>query len=148
MARICPDQLSNLNARLGGWRPRRNLNPCYRRERTTTIRKYNDLQEAGGHLSPCQSVEANTLTYRNPYREKKPRCCTQSQKFLNTVVGEVQPISPVGVTPGQTSDPFRGNLNMINERRFVPVQPASASHRFKEVCDFLACVFGIVNSDF
>src|ERR1039457_4579841 len=26
---------------------------CYRRERTTTIRKYNDLQEAGGHLSPC-----------------------------------------------------------------------------------------------
>jgi hypothetical protein len=29
------------------------FNPCYRRERTTTIRKYNDLQEAGGHLSPC-----------------------------------------------------------------------------------------------
>jgi hypothetical protein len=26
---------------------------CYRRERTTTLRKYNDLQEAGGHLSPC-----------------------------------------------------------------------------------------------
>jgi hypothetical protein len=25
----------------------------HRRERTTTIRKYNDLQEAGGHLSPC-----------------------------------------------------------------------------------------------
>jgi hypothetical protein len=35
------------------WRPRRNLNPCYRRERTTTIRKYNDLQEAGRHLGPC-----------------------------------------------------------------------------------------------
>jgi hypothetical protein len=35
------------------WRPRCDLNPCYRRERTTTIRKYNDLQEAGGHLSPC-----------------------------------------------------------------------------------------------
>ena len=27
--------------------------PSFRRERTTTIRKYNDLQEAGGHLSPC-----------------------------------------------------------------------------------------------
>jgi hypothetical protein len=36
-----------------GWRLRRDLNPCYRRERTTTLRKYNDLQEAGGHLSPC-----------------------------------------------------------------------------------------------
>jgi hypothetical protein len=35
------------------WRPRRDLNPCYRRERTTTISKSNDLQEAGGHLSPC-----------------------------------------------------------------------------------------------
>ena len=35
------------------WRPRRDLNPRYRRERTTTIRKYNDLQEAGGTLSPC-----------------------------------------------------------------------------------------------
>ncbi len=35
------------------WRPRRDLNPCYRRERTTSISKSNDLQEAGGHLSPC-----------------------------------------------------------------------------------------------
>jgi hypothetical protein len=35
------------------WRPRRDLNPCLRRERTTTTRKYNDLQEAGSHLSPC-----------------------------------------------------------------------------------------------
>jgi hypothetical protein len=26
------------------------LNPRRRRERTTTIRKYNDLQDAGGHL--------------------------------------------------------------------------------------------------
>ena len=34
-------------------RPRGDLNLCYGCERTTTIRKYNDLQEAGGHLSPC-----------------------------------------------------------------------------------------------
>ena len=59
------------------WRPRRDLNPCYRRERTTTIRKYNDLQEAGGHLSPCESVQANTFTYRNPYRENKPQSSQQ-----------------------------------------------------------------------
>jgi hypothetical protein len=47
--RNCPDAVKSLIL----WRPRRDLNPCYRRERTTTIRKYNDLQEAGGHLSPC-----------------------------------------------------------------------------------------------
>jgi hypothetical protein len=51
-----------------GPRPRRDLNPCYRRERTTTISKSNDLQEAGGHLSPCKSVHAERSTYRNPYR--------------------------------------------------------------------------------
>jgi hypothetical protein len=54
------------------------LKPRRRRERTTTIRKYNDLQEAGGHLSPCESVQANTFTYRNPYRENKPQ---SSQQF-------------------------------------------------------------------
>ncbi len=63
------------------WRPRRDLNPCYRRERTTTIRKYNDLQEAAGDLSPCSSVQANSFTYRNPYREKKPLCCMQSYRI-------------------------------------------------------------------
>jgi hypothetical protein len=52
------------------WRPRRDLNPCYRRERTTTTNKSNDLREAGGHLSPCRSARTERSTYRNPYREK------------------------------------------------------------------------------
>ena len=33
------------------WRPRRDLNPCYRRERTIPLSKCNDLQEAGGPVS-------------------------------------------------------------------------------------------------
>ncbi len=51
------------------WRPRRDLNPCYRRERTATIRKFNDLQEAGGPVSHWKSVQAVSLPYRNPYRD-------------------------------------------------------------------------------
>ncbi len=51
------------------WRPRRDLNPCYRRERTTPLSKYNDLEEAGGTVSPCWSVQARLLPYRNPYRD-------------------------------------------------------------------------------
>ena len=34
---------------------------CYRRERTTTIRKYNDLQEAGGHLVPASPYKPTHL---------------------------------------------------------------------------------------
>jgi hypothetical protein len=47
--------------------PRRVLNPCYRRERTTTIRKYNYLQEAGGHLKSLLVRTSQHITYRNPY---------------------------------------------------------------------------------
>src|SRR3989442_10375495 len=50
-------------------RPRRDLTPCYRRERITPLSKCNDLQEAGGPLSPWWSVQARSLPYRNPYSD-------------------------------------------------------------------------------
>src|SRR5260370_31270082 len=53
-----------------------NLPLCHRCERTATIRKYNDLQEAGGALNPCESVQAETSTHRTPLPRER-RCCTR-----------------------------------------------------------------------
>src|SRR3989454_8360568 len=43
------------------WRPRRDLNRCYRRERTIPLSKCNDLQEAGGPVSHWESLQATSL---------------------------------------------------------------------------------------
>jgi hypothetical protein len=51
-----------------------------RGERTTTIRKYNDLQEAGGHLvlaSPCKPTHLRTVIRT---AKKKPLCCMQTYR--------------------------------------------------------------------
>ena len=42
--RICSDARKSLIV----WRPRRDLNPCYRRERATPWRLYKNLEGAGG----------------------------------------------------------------------------------------------------
>jgi hypothetical protein len=51
------------------WRPRRDLNPCYRCERTIPLSKCNALQETGGTVSPWWSLQARSLPCRNRYRD-------------------------------------------------------------------------------
>jgi len=41
------------------WRPRRDLNPCYRRERPRSTRLYNNLEGAGGAARPLKLRRKN-----------------------------------------------------------------------------------------
>jgi hypothetical protein len=54
------------------WRPRRDLNPCYRRERPRPSRLYKNLEGAGGAVRPLKLRRKN-LSLHDCYMKKNAR---------------------------------------------------------------------------
>src|ERR1700728_3385672 len=102
------------------WRPRRDLNPCYRRERTTTIRKYNDLQEAGGHLVLASPYKLKDL--RTVIRTAKETVKVQAELPGAKQIPQADAASEIGVERDRldsgcllfraAQDPRRGQLSL------------------------------------
>jgi hypothetical protein len=67
---IDPDSKRSIRiSALECWRPRRDLNPCYRRERALTWWIFKYLQGTSRSVSLCKNLLARTICVSSVYRE-------------------------------------------------------------------------------